>query len=185
MSAMFDIYVFNKRRGWGAILAQNGHIVDWRCGVVKHGSRWTSMLTAVIEALNAVPRGCGATLHMEYKCRWFYQALAFLPGWKRDNWHREDGNGVMKPLTNASLWKRLDAVMQRVPMVLAEIHGGKDHHIQQLARALARETLAGKPVDKILTVDRFQKVATNALTVDKTSSRGYKTNAPIPVGAGR
>jgi len=179
MSTMIDIYVFNKRRAWGAILAQDGRILDWRCGALKHGSRWTSMLTAVIEALNAVPRGCGATLRMEYKCRWFYQALAFLPRWKQDNWHREDGNGVMKPLTNTSLWMRLDAVMQRVPMVLAEIHGGKDYHLQQLARMLARETLAGKSVDEILTVDRFRKVATNALKVDKLPEPGYKTNAPV------
>jgi ribonuclease HI len=184
MSTMIDIYVFNKRRGWAAILAQEGHIVDWRCGVVKHGSRWTSMLTAVIEALNAIPSGHEVTLHMDYKCRWFFGALATMSKWKRDGWRLMDEHGT-RPLPNAVLWRRLDKAMERVSVTLAEIHGGRDYHVQQLTRTLARETLAGKTVNEILSVDRFRKVTVNALMVDKTSRPGYKTNAPIAVGATR
>jgi len=64
-------------------------------------------LTAVIEALVALKRSCDITLHTdsEYVRKGMTE---WLSGWKSRGWRTAD----RKPVKNADLWQRLDALAQ-------------------------------------------------------------------------
>jgi ribonuclease HI len=94
------------RGGWGAWL---------RCGTHERelfgGEALTTNnrmeLTAVIEALSALKRPCEVTIHTdsEYVRKGITE---WIHNWKRRGWMTAD----RKPVKNAELWQKLDALAQ-------------------------------------------------------------------------
>jgi ribonuclease HI len=92
--------------GWGAWLRSGDHEKE-----LFGGERQTTNnrmeLTAVIEALASLKRTSDVTLHSdsEYVCKGIGE---WIHGWKRRGWKTADN----KPVKNADLWQRLDALRQ-------------------------------------------------------------------------
>ena len=94
------------RGGWGAWL---------RCGTHERelfgGEALTTNnrmeLTAVIEALSALKRSCEVTIHTDsgYVRKGITE---WIHNWKRRGWMTAD----RKPVKNAELWQKLDALAQ-------------------------------------------------------------------------
>ncbi len=93
--------------GWGAWLKSGGHEKE-----LFGGERLTTNnrmeLTAVIEALASLKRHCQVQLHTDSQ----YVQLGiteWLPNWVRRGWKTAD----RKPVKNADLWQRLQALSQQ------------------------------------------------------------------------
>ncbi|HRP27896.1 MAG TPA: ribonuclease HI [Burkholderiaceae bacterium] len=92
--------------GWGAWLAADGHEKE-----LFGGERLTTNnrmeLTAVIEALATLKRNCTVTIHTdsEYVRKGITE---WIHGWKQRGWKTAD----RKPVKNAELWARLDALRE-------------------------------------------------------------------------
>jgi ribonuclease HI len=90
--------------GWGAWLSTGGHEKE-----LFGGERQTTNnrmeLTAVIEALASLKRSCDVTLYTdsEYVRKGITE---WIHGWKVRGWKTAD----KKPVKNADLWQRLDAL---------------------------------------------------------------------------
>ena len=90
--------------GWGAWLSTDGHEKE-----LSGGERLTTNnrmeLTAVIEALASLKRSCEVTLYLdsEYVRKGITE---WIHGWKQRGWKTAD----KKPVKNAELWQRLDAL---------------------------------------------------------------------------
>jgi len=90
--------------GWGAWLATGGHEKDL-CGGEKLTTNNRMELTAVIEALASLKRSCEVTIYTdsEYVRKGITE---WIHGWKQRSWKTAD----RKPVKNAELWQRLDAL---------------------------------------------------------------------------
>jgi len=90
--------------GWGAWLAWDGHEKEL-CGGESSTTNNRMELTAVIEALGALKRTCEVTIHTdsEYVRKGITE---WIHGWKQRGWLTAD----RKPVKNADLWRRLDAM---------------------------------------------------------------------------
>ncbi len=97
--------------GWGAWLAADGHEKELRGGE-KLTTNNRMELTAVIEALASLKRSCVVTIHTdsEYVRKGITE---WIHGWKQRGWKTAD----RKPVKNAELWLRLDALRD-----LHEVH---------------------------------------------------------------
>ncbi len=90
--------------GWGAWLSTGGHEKE-----LFGGERQTTNnrmeLTAVIEALASLKRSCDVTIYTdsEYVRKGITE---WIHGWKKRGWTTAD----RKPVKNADLWQRLDAL---------------------------------------------------------------------------
>ena len=99
------------RGGWGAWLSSDGHEKE-----LYGGERLTTNnrmeLTAVIEALASLKRSCEVTIYTdsEYVRKGITE---WIHGWKQRGWKTAD----KKPVKNAELWGRLDALRN-----LHEVH---------------------------------------------------------------
>ena len=90
--------------GWGAWLQSNGHEKELFGG--ERGTTNNRMeLTAVIEALASLKRSCDVVIYpdSEYVRKGMTEWIA---NWMRRGWKTADG----KPVKNADLWQRLDAL---------------------------------------------------------------------------
>jgi ribonuclease HI len=90
--------------GWGAWLQSNGHEKELFGG--ERGTTNNRMeLTAVIEALASLKRTCDVVVYTdsEYVRKGMTEWIA---NWMRRGWKTADG----KPVKNADLWQRLDAL---------------------------------------------------------------------------
>ncbi|HRI19115.1 MAG TPA: ribonuclease HI [Burkholderiaceae bacterium] len=90
--------------GWGAWLATGEHEKEL-CGGEKLTTNNRMELTAVIEALASLKRSCEVTIHTdsEYVRKGITE---WIHGWKQRGWKTAD----KKPVKNAELWQRLDAL---------------------------------------------------------------------------
>ncbi len=90
--------------GWGAWLAADGHEKEL-CGGEALTTNNRMELTAVIEALASLKRTCTVTIHTdsEYVRKGITE---WIHGWKQRGWKTAD----RKPVKNAELWARLDAL---------------------------------------------------------------------------
>jgi ribonuclease HI len=96
--------------GWGALIRQNGRCT-WNCGHWDLASNNAMELTAVIEALSALPE----QMHV-----WVMTDSAYVkngimqwsPVWTKNKWtNSKDGQ-----VANRSLWERLMAQVGRIIM---------------------------------------------------------------------
>ena len=90
--------------GWGAWLATGDHDKEL-CGGEALTTNNRMELTAVIEALASLKRSCEVTIHTdsEYVRKGITE---WIHGWKQRGWKTAD----RKPVKNAELWQRLDAL---------------------------------------------------------------------------
>ena len=95
------------RGGWGAWLRFGGHERELFGGEVATTNNRME-LTAVIEALSALTRPCDVVVHTdsEYVRKGITE---WIHNWKRRGWTTAD----RKPVKNAELWQRLDALRER------------------------------------------------------------------------
>lgn len=90
--------------GWGAWLASDGHEKELFGGeAVTTNNRME--LTAVIEALASLKRSCTVALYTD--SQYVRQGITeWIHNWKKRGWTTAD----RKPVKNADLWRRLDAL---------------------------------------------------------------------------
>lgn len=96
--------------GWGVLLRSGEHVKELKGGAGETTNNRME-LTAAIEALAALKRRSRVTLHTD--SNYVRQGITeWIHGWKRNNWK----NAQKKPVKNADLWRKLDALSQ-------------DHHV--------------------------------------------------------
>jgi len=90
--------------GWGAWLASGGHEKELFGGEPDTTNNRME-LTAVIEALVSLKRSCDVVIYTdsEYVRKGMTE---WITNWQRRGWKTADG----KPVKNADLWQRLDAL---------------------------------------------------------------------------
>ena len=92
------------RGGWGALLSSAGHEKEM-FGGEKLTTNNRMELTAPIEALASLKRSCDVIIYTdsEYVRKGMTE---WISGWQRRGWKTADN----KPVKNAELWQRLDAL---------------------------------------------------------------------------
>ena len=90
--------------GWGAWLHSAGHDKDL-CGGERETTNNRMELMAPIEALASLKRSCDVVVYLdsEYVRKGITE---WIINWQRRGWKTADG----KPVKNADLWQRLDAL---------------------------------------------------------------------------
>lgn len=120
--------------GWGAIL---------RCGTVEKelsgGDPDTTNnrmeLTAVIEALKALKRGCALTIYTD--SRYVMDGvLEWMPNWKINNWRTTNKKSAVK---NVDLWQELDQLLQNHQIKWVWVKGHNGHPENERVDTLARD----------------------------------------------
>jgi ribonuclease HI len=93
--------------GWGAWLRSGAHEKElW--GGEAHTTNNRMELTAVIEALASLNRRCQVAIYTDSE--YVRNGITtWIHGWKRRGWTTAD----RKPVKNADLWQRLDALREQ------------------------------------------------------------------------
>lgn len=122
--------------GWGAILELNGAEKELFGGEADTTNNRME-LRAAIEALSALKRPSVAEIHTdsEYLKNGITQ---WIHGWKRNGWKTSD----RKPVKNADLWQKLDALSRSHKVEWRWVRGHAGHDINERADALARKGMA-------------------------------------------
>ena len=122
--------------GWGAILQWGGHTRELKGGEA-HTTNNRMELMAAIMALETLKRPCDVDLHTD--SQYLRQGITgWIHGWKRNGWKTAD----KKPVKNADLWQRLDAVVDRHTVHWHWVRGHSGHDLSERADELAREAIA-------------------------------------------
>ncbi len=118
--------------GWGAVLRHNGATKEISGGE-KQTTNNRMELMAAIAALEALTQPCEVTLTTDSKyvmdgiTKWIW-------GWKKNNWKKAD----KKPVLNADLWMRLDAITSRHKVKWEWVKGHAGHPENERCDELAR-----------------------------------------------
>ncbi len=106
--------------GWGAWLSSGGHDKEL-FGGERETTNNRMELTAPIEALASLKRSCDVVIYLdsEYVRKGITE---WIMNWQRRGWKTADG----KPVKNADLWQRLDALrkLHRVEWRWVKGHAG-------------------------------------------------------------
>jgi ribonuclease HI len=122
--------------GWGAILQWGGHIKEFHGGEA-HTTNNRMELMAAIMALESLKRPVIVDLHTD--SQYLRQGItSWIHGWKNNGWRTSD----KKPVKNADLWKRLDAIVHRHKVHWHWVRGHAGHDLNERADELAREGIA-------------------------------------------
>ncbi|MEJ6006784.1 ribonuclease HI [Paucibacter sp. AS339] len=122
--------------GWGAWLSSAGHEKDLFGGEANTTNNRME-LTAVIEALASLKRTCQITVFTdsEYVRKGMTEWMA---GWQRRGWKTADN----KPVKNADLWQRLDALRKLHQVEWRWVKGHAGDPGNERADALANKGVA-------------------------------------------
>ena len=94
-------------------------------------------LTAVIEALKAVRRPCPIVLHLDSS--YVKDGItSWIHNWKKRGWRTADN----KPVKNAELWQRLDALVSQHTIEWRWVKGHAGNPGNERADALANQGVA-------------------------------------------
>lgn len=122
--------------GWGAWLSYGAHQKELSGGEASTTNNRME-LTAVIEALASLKRSCDVALYTdsEYVRKGITE---WIHGWKQRGWKTAD----RKPVKNAELWKRLEALaaLHRIDWHWVKGHAGDPGN--ERADALANQGCA-------------------------------------------
>ena len=122
--------------GWGALL-QSGTAQKELCGGESLTTNNRMELTAVIEALGALTRGCKVALYTDSK--YVMDGLnEWLPNWKKRGWK----TAGKKPVKNQDLWQLLDAAVERHEIQWHWVKGHAGDPGNERADALANAGIA-------------------------------------------
>ena len=121
--------------GWGAVLRWGGSerkLQGYAAGTTNNRME----LTAVIEALRALKRGCRVELVTDSK--YVMDGVnQWLANWKRNGWK----TAARQPVKNADLWQQLDAELQRHEIDWRWVRGHTGVADNELADRLANEAI--------------------------------------------
>jgi ribonuclease HI len=122
--------------GWGAILVWGEHRKDLSGGAPETTNNRME-LTAAIEGLEALTRGCAVDLHTD--SQYLRNGItSWIHGWKRNGWKTAD----KKPVKNEDLWRRLDAAIARHDITWHWVKGHAGDTMNEAADLLARQGMA-------------------------------------------
>lgn len=121
--------------GWGALL-QWGETEKLLSGAESSTTNNRMELTAAIEALSALKKGCAVDLYTdsEYLRKGITE---WLPQWKARNWR----TAARKPVKNVDLWQRLDDAAARHEIRWHWVKGHSGHPGNERADRLANEAI--------------------------------------------
>ena len=121
--------------GWGALLRSNGHEKEL-CGGALETTNNQMELMAAIKALESLKESCQVELFTDSK----YVKLGiteWIMRWKTNGFK----NAKKKPVVNAELWIRLDAVASQHQINWQWVKGHAGHVDNERADALANQGL--------------------------------------------
>ena len=121
--------------GWGALLRSNGHEKEL-CGGALETTNNQMELMAAIKALESLKESCQVELFTDSK----YVKLGiteWIINWKTNGFK----NAKKKPVVNAQLWIRLDAVASEHQINWQWVKGHAGHIDNERADALANRGL--------------------------------------------
>ena len=121
--------------GWGALLRSNGHEKEL-CGGALETTNNQMELMAAIKALESLKESCQVELFTDSK----YVKLGiteWIMRWKTNGFK----NAKKKPVVNAELWIRLDAVASQHQINWQWVKGHAGHVDNERADALANRGL--------------------------------------------
>ena len=121
--------------GWGALLRSNGHEKEL-CGGASETTNNQMELMAAIKALESLKESCQVDLFTDSK----YVKLGiteWIMRWKTNGFK----NAKKKPVVNAELWIRLDAVASEHQINWQWVKGHAGHVDNERADALANRGL--------------------------------------------
>ena len=123
--------------GWGAVLDYRGQQKTIQ-GFEPQTTNNRMELTAVIQALRALKRGCDVELVTDSK----YVMTGineWLANWKCNGWK----TAAKKPVKNSDLWQQLDAETARHQLTWRWVKGHSGDEMNDLADRLAVEAIGG------------------------------------------
>jgi ribonuclease HI len=119
--------------GWGVLLRFGSHEKRLWGGEAETTNNRME-LTAVIEGLRALTRGCPVRVHTD--SQYVQKGIAeWLPGWKRKGWKTSAG----QPVKNQDLWQALDSEAGRHQVEWHWVRGHAGHPENEEADRLANE----------------------------------------------
>lgn len=122
--------------GWGALLRFGTEEKELFGGEPQTTNNRMELL-AVIEALTALKRPCEIILHTD--SQYVQKGITeWIHGWKARAWKTAD----KKPVKNADLWRRLDAVAAQHDIDWRWVKGHAGHPGNERADALANKGVA-------------------------------------------
>ena len=117
--------------GWGALMIAGEHRKELHGGAAQTTNNRME-LTAAIEALAALKRGCRVQLFTD--SQYVRNGITeWLPQWKRRGWKTAD----RKPVKNADLWVRLEQEIERHEVSWHWVKGHAGHPGNERADELA------------------------------------------------
>ncbi|MCG6939501.1 MAG: ribonuclease HI [Gammaproteobacteria bacterium] len=125
--------------GWGASLRYNGHQKDLHGSEAKTTNNRMELM-AVINGLGALTRPHAVIIYTDSK--YVLEGITkWLPNWKKKGWKTAAG----KPVKNAELWQRLDALVQLNDVQWQWVKGHSGHDGNEYA-----DLLANRAIDEML-----------------------------------
>jgi ribonuclease HI len=122
--------------GWAAILIWGDHKRSLSGGAAETTNNRME-LTAAIEGLEALTRGCAVDLHTD--SQYLRNGItSWIHGWKRNGWKTAD----KKPVKNEDLWRRLDEAIARHDITWHWVKGHAGDSLNEAADLLARQGMA-------------------------------------------
>jgi len=122
--------------GWGAILVSGPHRKELNGGEPQTTNNRMELLAA-ISALEALKRRSKVQLWTD--SNYVKDGISkWIHGWKRNGWKTAD----KKPVKNAELWQRLDALRLQHDISWHWVKGHAGHDENERADELAREGMA-------------------------------------------
>lgn len=106
------------RGGWGYVMQHHDGAVTEASSGSAQTTNNAMELTAVLEALRALPDGSVATIHSDSQYV-VYGLTSWSKKWVRRGWIHKDG----KPIPNTDLWKLLLDQAQRVQTTFVWVRG--------------------------------------------------------------
>ena len=122
--------------GWGAILSFRGQEKELSGGAPDTTNNRME-LTAAIEALSALKRQSSADIHTDSQYL-RHGITQWIRNWKRNGWRTAD----RKPVKNADLWQKLDALIATHDVRWHWVRGHAGHDLNERADELARQGMA-------------------------------------------
>lgn len=126
--------------GWGAIL-RFGETEKELSGGAPETTNNRMELTAVIESLKALKRGCEVVIYTD--SRYVMDGVQeWLPNWKQNNWRTSNKKS---PVKNVDLWQELDALLisHKIRWIWVKGHNGhpENERVDKLARDFSKSFL--------------------------------------------
>ena len=121
--------------GWGAVLHYRGNRKTLQ-GFEADTTNNRMELTAVIQALRALKRGC--TVELVTDSKYVMTGInEWLANWKRNGWK----TAAKKPVKNSDLWQQLDAETARHELTWRWVKGHSGDPGNELADRLANQAI--------------------------------------------